>query len=101
MSQILYNQYIQNEEVIPFFGSYSHVRVQSSGSDYDILAENLGGRLFFAGEATIRQHPATMHGAYLSGLREASHISQSMKERQNNPKKIVCCPPKLLTRLTL
>ncbi|XP_059282493.1 lysine-specific histone demethylase 1 homolog 2 [Lycium ferocissimum] len=74
----------------PFsFGSYSHVRVQSSGSDYDVLAENLGGRLFFAGEATIRQHPATMHGAYLSGLREASRISQSMKVRQNNPRKAV------------
>ncbi|KAH0654078.1 hypothetical protein KY289_031756 [Solanum tuberosum] len=70
-------------------GSYSHIRVQSSGSDYDILAENLGGRLFFAGEATIRQHPATMHGAYLSGLREASHISQSMKARQNNPRKTI------------
>ena len=63
------------------FGSYSHVRVQSSGSDYDILAENLGGRLFFAGEATIRQHPATMHGDYLSGLSETSHISQFMKAR--------------------
>ncbi|XP_009790005.2 lysine-specific histone demethylase 1 homolog 2 [Nicotiana sylvestris] len=74
----------------PFsFGSYSHVRVQSSGSDYDVLAENLEGRLFFAGEATIRQHPATMHGAYLSGLREASRISQSMKGRQNNPRKTV------------
>nr|XP_010324354.1 lysine-specific histone demethylase 1 homolog 2-like [Solanum lycopersicum]XP_025887929.1 lysine-specific histone demethylase 1 homolog 2-like [Solanum lycopersicum]XP_025887930.1 lysine-specific histone demethylase 1 homolog 2-like [Solanum lycopersicum]XP_025887931.1 lysine-specific histone demethylase 1 homolog 2-like [Solanum lycopersicum]XP_025887932.1 lysine-specific histone demethylase 1 homolog 2-like [Solanum lycopersicum]XP_025887933.1 lysine-specific histone demethylase 1 homolog len=74
----------------PFsFGSYSHVRVQSSGSDYDILAENLGGRLFFAGEATIRQHPATMHGAYLSGLREASHIYRSMKARLNNPRKTV------------
>lgn len=74
----------------PFsFGSYSHVRVQSSGSDYDVLAENLEGRLFFAGEATIRQHPATMHGAYLSGLREASRISQSMKVRQNNPRKTV------------
>jgi len=33
----------------PFsFGSYSHVCVQSSGSDYDILTENLGGRLFFS-----------------------------------------------------
>ncbi|KAH0675258.1 hypothetical protein KY285_023059 [Solanum tuberosum] len=44
---------------------------------------------FFAGEATIRQHAATMHRDFLSGLREASHISQSMKARQNNPRKIV------------
>ncbi|KAG5581426.1 hypothetical protein H5410_052053 [Solanum commersonii] len=39
--------------------------------------------------ATIRQHAATMHGDYLSGLRETSHISQFMKARRNNPRKIV------------
>ncbi|KAH0675259.1 hypothetical protein KY285_023060 [Solanum tuberosum] len=62
---------------------------KTSGNDYDILTENLGGRLCFVGEATIRQHQATVHGAYMSGLREASHISQSMKAWQNNPRKIV------------
>ncbi|KAL6529743.1 Lysine-specific histone demethylase 1 2 [Orobanche gracilis] len=71
------------------YGSYSHIRVQSSGDDYDVLAENIGGRLFFGGEATTRQYPATMHGAYLSGLREASRILQATRARHINPKKCV------------
>ncbi|KAL0362716.1 UNVERIFIED_CONTAM: Lysine-specific histone demethylase 12 [Sesamum calycinum] len=71
------------------YGSYSHIRVQSSGNDYDILAEPVGGRLFFGGEATTRQYPATMHGAYLSGLREASRILQATRVRQNNPRKSI------------
>ncbi|XP_050218189.1 lysine-specific histone demethylase 1 homolog 2 [Mercurialis annua] len=74
----------------PFsYGSYSHVRVQSSGSDYDLLAETVGERLFFAGEATTRQYPATMHGAFLSGLREASRILKVSKNWQNNLRKSI------------
>jgi len=70
-------------------GSYSYVSTRSSGNDYDILATpiipgNPGKgndmnknppRIFFGGEHTIRNYPATVHGALLSGLREAGRIA--------------------------
>eukprot|EP00958_Prasinococcus_capsulatus_P008480 scaffold830_cov377-Prasinococcus_capsulatus_cf.AAC.19 len=59
-------------------GSYSHVQVGAMGEDYDVLAEAVGERLFFAGEATWRKHPATMHGAFLSGMRAASQVSEAL-----------------------
>jgi len=59
----------------PFsFGSYSHTPPGASGLDYDVLAEPIGGRLFFAGEGTHRSHYGTVHGAFLSGERAARQI---------------------------
>ncbi|CAM8997475.1 unnamed protein product [Rhodiola kirilowii] len=67
------------------YGSYSYVSIGSSGDDYDILAENIGdGRVFFAGEATNKLYPATMHGAFLSGMREAANILKSGKKKINH-----------------
>ncbi len=58
------------------FGSYSFVGVGATEALRDTLAAPLDGRLFFAGEATSREYPATVHGAYLSGLRAAEEAMQ-------------------------
>lgn len=65
-------------------GSYSYVAAGSSGNDYDFLAAPVSParngplvphpRVFFAGEHTMRNYPATVHGALLSGLREAGKV---------------------------
>ncbi|KAL0454382.1 UNVERIFIED_CONTAM: Lysine-specific histone demethylase 11 [Sesamum latifolium] len=67
------------------YGSYSYVAIGASGDDYDILAENIADRVFFAGEATNKQYPATMHGAFLSGMREAAHIMRVAGRRSVAP----------------
>ncbi len=54
-------------------GSYSYLPVGVNGKMYDALAEP-HARIQFAGEATNRGMSATVHGAYLSGLREAESI---------------------------
>ncbi|MDJ0732719.1 MAG: FAD-dependent oxidoreductase [Nostocaceae cyanobacterium] len=56
-------------------GSYSFIPVGASGEDYDILATPVEKRLFFAGEATNREHPGTVHGALLSGIRAACQLT--------------------------
>lgn len=55
-------------------GSFSYTAVGATDVDRTVLAEPIEDRVFFAGEATEIEHPATVHGAMLSGLREATHI---------------------------
>ncbi|PTB65335.1 Sec1-like protein [Trichoderma citrinoviride] len=58
-------------------GSYSSAAPDMQPDDYNVMAQP-AGNLFFAGEHTIGTHPATVHGAYLSGLRAASEVLESM-----------------------
>jgi len=56
-------------------GSYSYVSVGCTPLDMDALARPLeGGRVFFAGEHTNSEYPASVHGAFISGRREARHM---------------------------
>ncbi|CAA9957668.1 Lysine-specific histone demethylase 1 [Pyrenophora teres f. maculata] len=58
-------------------GSYSYVGPKTQTGDYDVMARP-HGPLHFAGEATCGTHPATVHGAYLSGLRVAAEVAETV-----------------------
>lgn len=55
-------------------GSYSFMTKGTTSASFDVLAEPVSNRLFFAEEHTSRMYRGTVHGAYLSGLREAERI---------------------------
>ena len=55
-------------------GSYSFIPVGASSADLDRMGEPAGDRLRFAGEATAFEHYQTVHGAMLTGLREAKRL---------------------------
>ncbi|MBA3533286.1 MAG: FAD-dependent oxidoreductase [Ardenticatenales bacterium] len=55
-------------------GSYSYMATHATDEDPRALAAPVNNRLFFAGEATADDYPATVHGALLSGQREAKRI---------------------------
>jgi flavin-dependent amine oxidoreductase len=58
-------------------GSYSYVGARTQPGDYDVMARPYGP-IHFAGEATCGTHPATVHGAYISGLRSAAEVCESI-----------------------
>lgn len=70
--QMLRTKWAQN----PYsYGSYSFATAGVSTAAYDVLAEAVSNRVFFAGEHTSRQYRGSVHGAYLSGVREADKIT--------------------------
>ena len=73
------------------YGSYSYTGPNFQPDDYDVMAKPIGN-LFFAGEHTCGTHPATVHGAYISGLRAASEVLESMIGPVDVPEPLI--PPK-------
>jgi monoamine oxidase len=55
-------------------GSYSYTPYGATIADYDIYAEPVGNRVFFAGEATTKYFPALVNGALVTGIREANRV---------------------------
>eukprot|EP00611_Tribonema_gayanum_P021747 TRINITY_DN4241_c0_g2_i1.p2 TRINITY_DN4241_c0_g2~~TRINITY_DN4241_c0_g2_i1.p2 ORF type:complete len:179 (+),score=50.31 TRINITY_DN4241_c0_g2_i1:42-539(+) len=55
-------------------GSYSYVGRGCGWRDIQALSAHVECTVFFAGEATTPLHPASVHGAYLSGVREARQV---------------------------
>ena len=72
-------------------GSYSYVGSKSLPGDYETMAAPIGN-LHFAGEATCATHPATVHGAYISGLRAASEIIDDLLGPIEVPSPLVSWP---------
>lgn len=62
----------------PFaMGSYSFLKKGSTPDDRLVLAQPVPNRIFFAGEATHPDFPATVHGAMLSGYRAAEEAMEA------------------------
>ena len=60
-------------------GAYSVTRPGGSQAARAALARPLGPRLHMAGEATVSDYPATVHGALLSGQRAARRLLQTLE----------------------
>ncbi|MEK6249075.1 MAG: FAD-dependent oxidoreductase [Planctomycetales bacterium] len=54
--------------------SYSRILPHALPADFEAMAEPVGDRLYFAGEASSSKYYGTVHGACLSGFRKANHI---------------------------
>lgn len=60
-------------------GSYSFIKVGGSPDDHRRIARP-HGLVHFAGEATSAEHSSTVHGALMSGLREAERLGASREQ---------------------
>lgn len=72
---LLRTQWQSNEYA---FGAYSFATNGARSTAFEAFEESIDQKLFFAGEHTIHDYRGTVHGAYLSGVREAEKIAEAL-----------------------
>ncbi len=73
------NSFVTHWSTDPFsLGSYSFQKVGSEPIHYEELGKTEPPNLFFCGEHTNEAYRGTVHGAYLSGLRVADEIKNTV-----------------------
>ena len=60
------------------FGSYSFATNNTRSYNFKVFEQPIDNKIFFAGEHTSVKYRGTVHGAYLSGIREAKKIIQKL-----------------------
>ncbi|XP_076457291.1 lysine-specific histone demethylase 2-like isoform X2 [Babylonia areolata] len=65
--------------------THTYLPVSVSADAMDVLALPLARKVFFAGEATCRQFPQSVAGAYISGVREAGQIMDDVTMATSQP----------------
>tara|TARA_Y100000590_G_scaffold78653_1_gene87441 strand:+ start:331 stop:1647 length:1317 start_codon:yes stop_codon:yes gene_type:complete len=56
------------------YGAYSFTAVGNTPETYNEISTPIDNLIYFAGEHTNENYPATIHGAYLSGIRAAESM---------------------------
>ena len=60
-------------------GSYTYPTLGTRAEDPERLAQPVGQRLLFAGEGTVSAYFGTVHGALMSGVREAQRLGAPLE----------------------
>lgn len=82
-------------------GAYTYLPVGASPADFDALAEPLGGRVLFAGEAANAARFGFADGALSSGVREAKRLLGAPSVQLGTPALLAAGTPSSLTRAAL
>jgi len=60
------------------FGSYSFATNNTRSCDFETFEKPIDNKVYFADEHTSVEYRGTVHGAYLSGIREAKKIIRKL-----------------------